>query len=335
MKAPHALPSIEALIDFAGGGESATPLTGVGYSNAALSRVSSFVLKRTRLDRDWTARRTADRRGREALLVSEPALAAVWEVFACPYVAYAFGDGEVGLLMNDLTDSLLPDERAPLTAEQEAAILQRLAGLHGRFWGARAPQAGWLSDVEHLVDMLPPSVAGDDAELAMLPPGLRENVPRGWTAALPRVPAEARTWLTCSGSACAREWQDLPRTLVHGDVKVANFAILADGGVAAFDWAMAGVGPCSIDLGWYVAVNASRLTAPKEEIIRRYRLLLEAELGRALPDSVWQRLEHAAAVCGARTLLWSKALALESGRDGAEEEWAWWIDRLGRQTLGG
>jgi hypothetical protein len=247
----QALPSIEALIDFAGGNGASTPLLRSGYSNATLSRVKNgertFVLKHTTLNRDWTAQRSGDARGREALLLSEAALAPVWEVFACPYIAYATGPGEVGLLMHDLTDGLLPDAREPLTGDQEAAILERLAALHARFWGARAPEADWLADAQHLADMLAPSIAADDVALAMLPPVLRESVPRGWEAALRRVPAGAREWLTCSGSQCARQWQDLPRTLVHGDVKVANFALPAEGGVAAFDWATAGVGPCSVD----------------------------------------------------------------------------------------
>jgi aminoglycoside phosphotransferase (APT) family kinase protein len=115
---------------------------------------------------------------------------------------------------------------------------------------------------------------------------------------------------------------------LHGDVKVANFAILAGGHVSAFDWAMAGTGPCTIDLGWYLAVNASRLTGPKDQIVRRYRTLLETALGNPLPDSVWRSLESVAIVCGARMLLWSKALALDVERPGAREEWTWWVDRL-------
>jgi hypothetical protein len=51
-------------------------------------------------------------------------------------------------------------------------------------------------------------------------------------------------------------------------------------------------------------------------------------LGTAIDEDTWRRLEHAAIVSGARMLLWSKALALESGRAGAQEEWDWWIERL-------
>src|SRR4029079_13837706 len=108
------------------------PLHGVGYSNASLTRVEvdvgdgtcqTFVLKRTRLDQDWTACRTQDRRGREALLLTEAALAAVWQIFACPSLACAIEAGEVGLLLRDLTPELLPDARVPLSKAQEEDLL--------------------------------------------------------------------------------------------------------------------------------------------------------------------------------------------------------------------
>jgi hypothetical protein len=118
------------------------PLHGVGYSNASLSLLQvirsgviqrTFVLKRTRLDQDWTARRSGDDRGREALLLAEPMLAPVWDIFACPYVAYASESKQIGLLLRDLTPGLLPDVRAPLSVDQELALLSALTQLHARF----------------------------------------------------------------------------------------------------------------------------------------------------------------------------------------------------------
>ena len=324
MSIATAAPSIDALIALAGNDVTIAPLPSAGFSTASILRLTSgerrFVLKRTTLDRDWTARRSGDTRGREPLLLSDAACASVWDVFDCPYIAYAIGEGEIAVLMHDLTDHLFPDARTPLTEQQETAVLGGIARMHARFWDSRAPDAAWLADTEHLCDMLHPSCDG-----AVLPSPLRENVPRGWSIALSRAPERVARLLTRSGAEWAREWRDLPHTLVHGDVKVANFALMPDGGVAAFDWATAGVAPCSIDLGWYLAVNASRLAGPKERVISRYRELL----GMEIDDGTWRRLEDTAIVCGAKLLLWSKALALDSGRAGAEEEWHWWIERLG------
>jgi hypothetical protein len=313
------------------------PLQGVGYSSASISRVEVIdgngerrrvVLKRTRLHDDWTARRTRDLGGREALLLGEATLEPVWDVFACPYLAFAEGPGEIGLLMRDLTNELLPDAREPLSASQENDLLGALARLHARFWDRNAPSLSWLVTPAQYCDVLPPGIAADPAAAGVLSGGLQDSVPRGWQLALPRLPPAAARCLTCPGAAWEEVWADLPRTLLHGDVKVANFALLGDSRVAAFDWALVGTGPCTIDLGWYLAVNASRLTCSKEEILIRYRTLIESALGRQLSDDVWRRLEAVAVVIGARMLLWSKAIALEVGRPGAVDEWNWWVGRL-------
>jgi hypothetical protein len=342
---PQLLPSIAALTDPASLARvigrvdrvRVEPLQGVGYSNATLSRVEidggdanrwSFVLKHTRLNRDWTACRTDDDRGREALLLMEAALAPTWEIVACPYVALAIEPGEIGLLLHDLTPDLLPNRREPLSEPQERALLGALTQLHARFWRTRVDAIDWLVRPRHYCDLLAPQVAADPTVLALLPPPLQADVSRGWASALSRLPAVVVQHLTRPGLEWERQWVDLPRTLLHGDVKVANFALPAGGRVAAFDWAMAGAGPCTIDLGWYLAVNASRLTGPKEQIFARYRSLLEIALGEPLQDSLWKRLTNVAIVCGARMLLWSKALGLDVARPGAREEWTWWVNRL-------
>jgi hypothetical protein len=163
------------------------PLTGVGYSNASLSRVEvetgkgereRFVLKRTRLDEDWTARRTGDVRGREVQLLNESRLAAVWDVFMCPYVACAAEAGEVGLLLWDLTSGLLPDVRLPLSDTEECSLLGALARLHARFWDS-VSAIDWLVRPAQYCDLLAPCLAEDPTALAALSPALRDTVPRG------------------------------------------------------------------------------------------------------------------------------------------------------------
>src|SRR2546423_503169 len=72
------------------------PMPSAGFSGSRHERLivrlrsgerRRLVLKRTPLERDWTCYRTGDSLGREAALLKEPALAGVWEVFACPYLA--------------------------------------------------------------------------------------------------------------------------------------------------------------------------------------------------------------------------------------------------------
>jgi hypothetical protein len=313
------------------------PFSSVGYSQASLNWVDvvtrtgqerRFVLKRTRLDEDWTARRTDDTHGREAHCLDQACLAPMWDAFACPYLAFAIERGEVALLLHDLTAGLLPDARLPLDHDQEQRLLGALAGMHARFWNADLSSIDWLTRPAQYCDVLGPCVADDSSALGVLSPQLRDGVPRGWESALSRVTDEIRQHLVRPGIDWERLWADLPQTLLHGDVKVANFAILPGGEVAAFDWALIGRGPCTLDVGWYLAVNASRLTTPKDKILDRYRTLLESSLGVRLQDQTWNRLQDVAVIGGARMLLWSKTLALHAGRAGAAEEWQWWIDRL-------
>jgi hypothetical protein len=294
----------------------------------ATGELRGLVVKRVRLATDWTACRTGDRLGREAKLLDEPSLAAVWEVIECPYLSFWSAADEVGLVLNDLSPFLLPDVRAPLSEEQEERLLTALAATHARFWSSAGLDLPWLARAEHYAGLLDsPSAAAGDA-VAGLPAGLRQRVQLGWASARTHLPTSIAPALARPAVEAVRAWAGLPRTLLHGDVKVANFALMAAHKVAAFDWAMLGAGPVTVDVGWYLAVNASRLARPKDELLVRYRVLLTQRLGVPLSDALWDSLVRVAVICGARMLLWSKALALESNGPGSREEWAWWVEHL-------
>lgn len=285
----------------------------------------SLVLKRTRPSADWTAYRSDAPRSREALLIAAPELGRVWEIFASPYLAFAEGEGEVGLLMHDLGPYLLPDVREPVAVEIEDALLARLAALHAAYW--EAPLPSWLARPAHACSVVGTVVLSNDTR-PPLPAPLRDRVAEGWREAMSRLPTAAARTLRRTADEQEARLAHLPRTLVHGDGKVANFGFLPGGRIAAFDWALAGASPVSIELGWYLAANASRLARTKEQVVERYRRLLEEALGAAVEDPLWRELESAAFLGGAAMLLWSKALALRDGRPGAREEWEWWVERI-------
>ncbi|HTK32207.1 MAG TPA: phosphotransferase [Candidatus Saccharimonadaceae bacterium] len=315
------------------------PISPPGFSGARFERVlvtleggaaRSLILKRARFDSDWTTSRTDDTFGRAALPLEAPALDAIWEVYACPYVAHAVADGEVGLLMDDLGPHLLPDVRQPLEDAAEDALVGALANLHTRFWNSPALEEPRLCAASQLLGMLGPGLAREMEGRSDVPPVI-ERARHGWGVALARLPAAVARRLSQSPEDIARAWGPLPRTLLHGDAKVANFAILPDGRVAAFDWGLVGAGPAALDLGWYLAVNATRVRGTKEAFIARYRDRLETALGKTLPEALWSALVSAAIDAGALLLLWSKALALESGGAPAKSEWDWWVGNLERR----
>ncbi len=237
---------------------SRTPLVTTGYSAAHHERLDvrlstgelrRLVVKRVQLATDWTACRTDDRLGREATLLGESALAALWDVIECPYLAFWAGSGEIGLVMEDLSAFLLPDERTPLSEAQEEQLLTALASMHARFWSSPTLDLPWLANAEHYAGLLDAASAADVGPGGALPAPLRQRVQRGWAAARRPLPPSVAVALARPAGEVARSWAGLPRTLLHGDVKVANFALMPHQKVAAFDWAMLGTGPVSVDLG--------------------------------------------------------------------------------------
>jgi hypothetical protein len=309
----------------------------VGFTSASHRRLvaefadgreESFVCKQTSPRTDWTAIRTRDTRGREVAILEEPMLAAIWECMSNPYVACARESGTTALLMRDLSSHLLPDVRAPLDVDQERALLSALARLHARFWNASdAPPC--LARSEDFVDLIGPRCA-ESASFGAMPMSLRERIATGWTHVARRAPRGITTLLGAPTRDIVREFFDGPKTIVHGDAKVANFAIdPRSSTVWAFDWAIAGYAPAGVDLGWYLSVNGSRIADTKDAALARYRALLEAERGTRLSDADWTSIERCAVVCGALMGLWAKAMLLESNAPNADREWTWWMDRLG------
>lgn len=308
-----------------------------GFSSSTHERVEleledgarrSLVLKVTDVAKDWIARRTGDTFGRETLVLSEPRLAPVWEIYERPYLAYAIGEGRIALLSTDLSEWLFPDERAPISQSKEQRLIEAMARLHATFWDADLHGVRGLAEPRIVCDLVGHALAKDAESLASVHEGVRDSIVRGWARVQDLLPAKDSAWLTRPAESCMEQWSRFPQTLLHGDVKVANFAVLPNGRVAAFDWAVTTLGPCGFELGWYLAVNGTRLSGSKESFLERYRQALEEALGRHLDETLWAPMVEVAVFTGARTLLWSKALALDGGTDAARREWAWWADRL-------
>jgi hypothetical protein len=232
--------------------------------------------------------------------------------------------------MDDLSSYLLPDVDEPIAEAEEDALLEAVARLHARYWELPGIRLPWLVPLSARFGLLGPR-APDEERDGRSNPALFALVGRGWELAFERLPGRAADLLLRRPQAQAAECADLPRTLIHGDAKVANFGFLPGGRVAAFDWEMLGIAPATLDLGYYLAVNAGRLARPKEAVVMRYRGLLEAGLGAQIPSDLWERMVSVGLLYAAAVLLWSKAVALESGSQRALDEWAWWVDQLQRR----
>jgi hypothetical protein len=295
------------------------------FKDGALRR---FVVKRIPIQTDWTNRLSDSTRCREAALLATPALAGIWKIFVSPYLAFVENDEEAALLMEDLTPHLLPDVREPLDELQQKLIVTALARLHAAYWESALLELPWLTRITSYWSILGPERMWQKIASQVLPKEMFQTLVRGWQTAFRLLPATVVKAISIDAQEAMHRWSQLPPTLLHGDVKVANFALRSNGGISAFDWALVGRGPVSVDLGWYLAVNATRLTGSKEAFLRSYRHALEEELGSFLDEKIWQEIVTAAILIGARMLLWSKAAALNSGTPVARAEWEWWADRL-------
>jgi thiamine kinase-like enzyme len=314
-----------------------TALSVVGYSGSVLERIEltlqsgtvrKLILKCTRLRTDWLSQRARDQLGREAAFLSESGLSGLWDMVHCPYVAFSSENGVTGLLMDDFTDYLFPDVREPIDKKSEDLILNTLASFHSSFWeSSLLKKEKWMMQGHQYLEVLGPGEHPSD-RFAPPPDKIKHSMQEGWKLALGLLPGPISHMLRKSAIELFAPWKELPMTLLHGDAKIANMAILPTGKLVLFDWTYVGYGPCGIELGWFLAVNSTRLANSKEDLCMKYRSCLESKLKFRIDEKTWTNTLELAVVTGAMMMLWSKALAYQSGTERGRDEWTWWVTHL-------
>jgi len=313
------------------------PFTAIGYSGATLQKIElvlednsnkHLVFKQANLKADWLSQRTHDTIGREVAWLKEESLAKVWSIIHCPYIAFAQENNRTGMLMEDLSDHLFPDNREPIDINSENIIIDAMAAIHAEYWDADAiKQLPWLIHPHDYLNLLRPIEREEDSYCPP-PEPLRTNIAEGWRIAFELLPGDIKNYLTQPVEEIFRPWKNLPVTLLHGDMKIANMALLPGENLSLFDWPLIGGAPCSFELGWYLAVNSTRLARTKEDFIYAYRCNLECYLQEAFDDKTWQEIVKLAVVNGALMMLWNKALKWKNGKQSESEEWEWWAKQL-------
>lgn len=196
-------------------------------------------------------------------------------------VGVAAGYGRNGwgaaILMRDVSRELVPAGDDPIPEAQHQAFLDHVAKLSARMWGWHdnvgllpyAGRWGWFS------------VATLEVERDL---GWPEPVSRlaseGWELFHGRAPGDvavAVTELLDDLSPLVDALAATPSTFLHGDWKFGNLGTASDGRTVLLDWAYPGAGPVCHELGWYLALNRSRLPAgdTKESTIEAFRSALE------------------------------------------------------------
>jgi len=310
------------------------PMKTTGFSGSSHERIVltidssktiSLVLKHVHSSTDMTVWRSGNISDREARLINSDELKEVWNIIESPYIAYANEGDYTVLLMHDLSPYLFPDVREPLKVEHENVMLETLASVHSHFWNQELTSASWLTNEKNFFDFLGTESANEE-KLVGRTHAIFTPVQAGWHLAFQQMPPHLRSFVL--NPPVETMVRGLPKTLIHGDCKLANFALLPQGKVSAFDWTVVGHANSSIELGWYVAVNSSRLAQPKEKVFAKYREYFQQKSGLTIPQAEWQQMIYVAVLTGARMLLWNKALNVQKAVAGAREEWEWWIKEL-------
>jgi len=316
--------SIEELLD---GARSRRPfLHSDSKSGAGFERVEidgePHILKHVHIDDDWTMRFFFETTCIPVDVWRHGLMDVLDGRIDHATVAVASGLGRDGLggalLMRDVSPWMVPAGDDPLPLEHHRQLLDDLAALAARMWG-------WTDDVG-LLPLANRWLAFNDAGIAAEEArGFPDAVPRiakeGWARFDERAPRAARQAV----QALRRDTGPLveavaatPLTFLHGDWKLGNLGLGADGRTVLLDWTYCGVGPACFDLGWYLAINRARLPHSKEEAIAAFRASLERH---GVDTTGWWERQLGLCLLGTVVLLgWEKAL-------GGDEEFGWWCDR--------
>ena len=316
------LPDLRSLLAAHGlDGAREEPFAHLGFSGAGLTRLirsdgERFVLKRMSIERDWIMRATDDAGCREARLAQ--AHVRLPDGVKNAALAAALDADECALLMRDISPWLLP---GAVNEDQLDLILRRMAELHS----APVPvemDAAWC-DAGRRLTLLTPQTAGIAASYGA--PVARDLI-EGWRIFEEFAPTRVATLireLAAEPSPLLRALGGLPAAFLHGDLKFDNIGLDEGGRMWLIDWAMTLVAPPAVELGWFLAINSRRMSAPLDDVLARYA-------GNAgIAPEHRARHDALAVMCGLLLRGWRKALDAEGGES---EELRWWCERVEAAT---
>ena len=338
-----------------------------GWSGSRLTAIrrgdERFVLKRTSSTTDWIVRATHDIALRETVAANNQMR--LVEPLVAPYYGIGAERDGIAILMPDLSGELINWERAVDDTTLDL-VLDAVARLHAMPWADYAPTTRdwdwpWCPLPERLLLLSRPSSLRYRADGV----AVGERFLAGWDAFDRRAPAAARDLvdrLSEDPAPLLEALGRLPRTGLHGDLKLANVALIDDGRIALIDWQMRLKAPIAVELGWLLVSNSASLRQPPDAVMAMYheaavRAADESlEMGRAWihgpsvgpalerdPDRLPPRGQEATVgdweaqldltwIVGLLLRGWRKGLDAEAGDVlasgvAASDDLAWWSER--------
>jgi hypothetical protein len=316
--------SIEELLDGATAREPflhSDSKSGVGFERVVIGG-EPHILKHVHIDHDWTMRFFGETTCVPVDVWRHGLMDVLPERIDHATVGVAAGLGRDGLggalLMRDVGPAMVPAGDDPLPIEHHLRLLDDLAGLGARMWGW-VDDAGLLPLANRWIAFNDAGIAAEEAR------GFPDAVPRiareGWARFAERAPRDVADAV----GALRRDTRPLvdavsatPLTFLHGDWKLGNLGLGADGRTVLLDWTYCGVGPICAELGWYLAINRARLPHSKEDAVAAFRASLERH---GVDTTAWWERQLELSLLGTVVLLgWEKAF-------GTDDEFGWWCDR--------
>jgi hypothetical protein len=311
-----------------------------------------FILKRTSLDQDWIARATSDAELREAWVATRSSGALAWlPQVVVPYLGAAADGSGVAILAPDLSTELIAWERPghdpAIDRDTLMRVVEAMARLHAVPWSRMLEATAerdddaappWCPLDERLTLLAPVAAARYAAERN--PVG--ERFLAGWEAFDRLAPVDARDLIARLSSdvgPLTAALGGLPSVGLHGDLKLANVALLPDDRVGFIDWQMTLRAPIAVELGWFLVSNSGSLPDRPEAVLDAYRGALDWDSGRWGFDlerndfeglaGDWALQRDLTWIVGLLLRGWRKGLDADGGVDlpsgiSAADDLAWW-----------
>jgi hypothetical protein len=287
-------------------------------------------------------RATDDHAGREARAWTSGLLDRLPPEMTHPIIACACDGNGWALLMHDVSGALFPPHDPyiglPISAAEDARILNALAAMHAHFWdesGIADPAQGFCTP-ETRYHAFSPATGRREAGTSDFYPGIIRD---GWEL----LPSLIDPGLAALIAGLADDPRPLaaalaryPQTVVHGDPRPPNLGLVDDEPrrprVVLIDWQFVGPGTPALDLTWYLYCSGPGRRAGKDAVIDRYRESLAQHLGPRFSES-WWRPQLALSLLG-QTLRCSHDMAWAavrhespSVRAWARRELVWWSNQ--------
>lgn len=314
------------------------PFANDGWSGATLTSLEAdgrrFILKRTSWAVDWIARSTRDHAIREAVLAATPLNYRF--PLASAHLGAAADGTTAAILMPDLSASLIRWDASgaraePIRNEDLDRVLAAMVAVHAHPWepDTDIPGLDWpWCPIRERVQLLTPQSA---ARYRAGGVWVGERFLSGWEAFERRAPADARGLiadLSAEPGPLLAALGRLPSTGLHGDLKLANVALHADGTASMIDWQMITRAPVAVELGWFLVANVGQLPDAPDRTLERYRAALAAS-GAGAIEGEWTAQRDLAIIVGLLLRGWRKGLDAEAalvlpGGAGAADDLAWW-----------